>query len=124
MSSNKELQLIFNKTSGHCHFCGDQLVLNKYGLKSIGDIDGAWELDHVIQKGKGGAKELSNCLPACVQCNRLRWHRSGSNLRTLIDYGITVSQEIKKGTVVGRKVAQLLEQRVRAKGKRRRSPFE
>jgi len=98
MITNEKLKLVFEKTKGHCHFCGDQLVFEKYGLKDINDIDGAWEADHIIQKGKGGEKEIINCLPSCVKCNRLRWHRKGDNLRDLIFLGLIANDEIKKGT--------------------------
>jgi len=42
-----------DRTEGHCHFCGDGLVFEKYGVNDINNLDGAWEADHVIQRGKG-----------------------------------------------------------------------
>ena len=55
MFTNPDLRIIFDKTNGHCHFCGDALIFHKYGLKNIEDINGSWEADHVIQK-KGWPK--------------------------------------------------------------------
>jgi hypothetical protein len=31
MLSDGGLKLIFERTTGHCHFCGDPLILAKYG---------------------------------------------------------------------------------------------
>jgi len=62
MFSDSQLKMIFGKTEGHCHFCGDPLLWAKYAAADASP--GAWEIDHVIQKGKGGKKAFSNCLPA------------------------------------------------------------
>lgn len=121
MSTNNKLKAIFEKTGGHCHFCGDSLVFEKYGVKDINDLDGAWEADHIIQKGKGGSKSVENCLPSCVRCNRLRWHRKGANLRELIFLGLIAFDEIKKKTDLGNKISNLREKRLEANKKRRRN---
>ena len=120
MITNTKLVAVFNKTNGHCHFCGDSLVLKKYGVKDINNLDGAWEADHVIQKGKGGSKDVENCLPSCVRCNRLRWHRKGEDLRDLIFFGLIAKDEIKKKTVIGKKMTELKNKRITQNQKRRR----
>ena len=107
MFTNSDLRIIFDKTNGHCHFCGDSLIFQKYGLKNIYDINGAWEADHVIQKKKGGLKDIENCLPTCVQCNRLRWHRKGDNLRDLIFLGLIANDEIRKQSDTGKHFLKL-----------------
>jgi len=61
MFSNQQLRDIFQRTSGHCHFCGDKLRLENYGDSSADEPIGAWEADHVIQRGKGGSKSPANC---------------------------------------------------------------
>lgn len=117
---NKEyLRGIFLKTSGHCHFCGDSLVFRKYGCKDLEDLAGAWEADHVIQRGKGGSKKVENCLPACVRCNRLRWHRTGKNLRDLLLFGLIASVEIRNKTALGKQLQRLKSNRIMANQKRR-----
>ncbi len=120
MIANKKLSVVFDKTSGHCHFCGDALVFDKYGVKDINNLEGAWEADHVIQKGKGGSKDIENCLPSCVRCNRLRWHRKGDDLRELIFCGLIVKDEIKKRTVLGKKISELKDKRINQNTSRRR----
>ncbi len=79
------LQAIFNRTTGHCHFCGDAISFERRGWAA--DLSGYWALDHVIQRHKGGRRGADNCLPACTRCNRLRWHRTGPALRELLELG-------------------------------------
>jgi len=121
MLSNKNLKEVFDKTKGHCHFCGDVVVFKKYGCKDVNKLAGAWEADHVIQKGKGGSEKAENCLPACVRCNRLRWHRKGEELRKLILLGLIAKDEIKKKTSIGKILKVLEQKRVKSNKKRRRN---
>jgi 5-methylcytosine-specific restriction endonuclease McrA len=94
-------RVVYDKTRGHCHFCGDKVILGHHGKSGQ---RGAWELDHVIQAAKGGASRSDNYLPACWKCNRLRWHRKGRDLRRLILLGLVASDEIKKKTELGRAI--------------------
>jgi 5-methylcytosine-specific restriction endonuclease McrA len=119
MITNSKLIAVFNKTNGHCHFCGDPVMLEKYGVKDV-DENGAWEADHVIQKAKGGSKEYENCLPSCARCNRLRWHRKGIDLRELIYLGLIAKDEIKKETEIGKKITELKNKRDNQNKSRRR----
>jgi len=66
------LREIFDKTGGHCHFFGDSLRFDCRGWSER--MNGHWEVDHVVQRGKGGVRSADNCLPTCTRCNRLRWH--------------------------------------------------
>jgi len=120
MFSDRQLIQIFEKANGHCHFCGDKLILKKYAWRDLNDLKGAWEIDHVIQRGKGGRKDLSNCLPACTQCNRLRWHRKGPEMRELIVLGLIAKQEIKKKSLLGKTILSLKKKRMDENKKRRR----
>lgn len=117
MITNRKIKGIFDRTHGHCHFCGDSLILEKYGLKSV---NGVWEADHIHQKGKGGANDADNCLPACYRCNRLRWHRRGDEIRSLLFLGLIAKAEIKKKTSLGRKIMDLKNIREQQNIKRRR----
>lgn len=114
-----QLRQIWEKTSGHCHFCGDPIEFPKRGWRS-GDMSGYWEVDHVIQRAKGGAAAAANCLPACTRCNRLRWHRTGDSLRELLLLGLIASQEIRKGSAVGQALVARRDSRQLANEKRRR----
>ena len=121
MFSNSTLRSIFDRTFGHCHFCGDLLIFEKYALKGEDNLTGAWEADHVVQKGKGGKRSSENCLATCVRCNRLRWHRQGDDLRELIFLGLVAKDEIKKDTKVGKHLLLLKQKRVTSNEKRRRN---
>jgi 5-methylcytosine-specific restriction endonuclease McrA len=93
------LRRIFDNTNGHCHFCGDPIVFENRGWTDR--PRGHWEVDHVIQRHKGGVKRAENCLPACTRCNRLRWHRTGDGLRDVLLLGVLAAKEIKAGTKIG-----------------------
>lgn len=101
------LKKIFDKTKGHCHFCGDRLKFaNRGWRKSDTRWDGHWEADHVIQLHKGGARSAENCLAACTRCNRLRWQRKGRSLRNLLVLGLVAKSQVKQRTKLGRKLEE------------------
>jgi 5-methylcytosine-specific restriction endonuclease McrA len=120
MINNKRLKEIYNRTGGCCHFCGDKVVLKNYGVKNIHELKGVWEADHIRQKGKGGSKDDSNCLPACYRCNRLRWHRKGEEIRELLFLGLIAKNEIQKSSRIGREIRKLKVQRESQNIRRRR----
>ena len=99
--TENQLLIIWKKTKGHCHFCGDPVSFKKRGWVEL-NKSGYWEVDHVIQRHKGGVKSADNCLPACTRCNRLRWHRKGSAIRELLILGLIAKEEIKNRTKIGK----------------------
>ncbi len=113
-----QLRQIWDKTKGHCHFCGDSIEFEKRGWHN-GDLTGYWEVDHVIQRGKGGIDSVDNYLPACTRCNRLRCHRTGDRIRELLLLGLVAKDEIKKDTPLGHALRELREKRLRVNQKRR-----
>ena len=114
------LRAIFNKTQGHCHFCGDEIILENRGWTE-GNLTGYWEVDHVNQRGKGGKASTENCLPACTHCNRLRWHRRGDEIRNLISLGLIAQDEIKKKTQLGQTLEGKQAKRLEENQKRRKT---
>ena len=106
-----QLRHIFDKTQGHCHFCGDPLVFETRGWTN-GDLFGYWEVDHVIQRDKGGKDSLDNYLPACTKCNRLRWHRTGEQMREIILLGLIARDEIITGSKLGINLQEKREKRL------------
>jgi len=102
--NERSRRAVFDKTGGHCHFCGDGLVFDDYGMKRKPYPAGAWELDHVVQAAKGGASHPDNYLPACRECNHLRWHRRGADLRRVILLGLVAGGEIKKKSKLGQEL--------------------
>jgi 5-methylcytosine-specific restriction endonuclease McrA len=114
------LRQIWEKTQGHCHFCGDPVDFEKRGWND-GDLTGYWEVDHVIQRDKGGGNLVDNYLPACTRCNRLRWHRTGDKIRELLLLGLIAKEQINKGTKIGASLIELREKRILKNQQRRRS---
>jgi hypothetical protein len=115
-----QLREIWEKTQGHCHFCGDPLIFERRGWKE-GDLAGYWEADHVIQHKKGGRSALDNYLPACTQCNRLRWHRTGDAIRELLLLGLVARDEVNRKSTLGARLLELREKKLAENLGRRRS---
>lgn len=113
--ADRSLVRIFDKTSGHCHFCGDPLDFEKRRRSKSLD---AWEQDHVIPKYHGGATGVGNRLPAHWRCNGLRWHRGHERLQTLLRLGLIAREQIKSGTKMGVHLEALLEKRVKSNKER------
>ena len=116
-----QLWAIFEKTGGYCHYCGDRLRFANRGWSA--NPTGHWEVDHVVQKKKGGDSATDNCLPACTECNRLRWARTGSALRTLVRLGLLATEEIERGSPVGMHLSAMLKARLRANESRRLAKY-
>ena len=127
---SERLKAIFNRTSGHCHFCGDRIILSRYATKQQqrqllrskgwGWLAGYWEIDHVIQRDKGGRDGTANYLPACIGCNRLRWHRKGKYTRESIFLGIIARHEVKRNSDLGKQMKRLMIERLKRTRQRRR----
>lgn len=115
-----EYRQIWEKTNGHCHFCGDPVVFEKRGWRQ-GDMDGYWEADHVVQRAKGGSPTVENCLPACTRCNRLRWFYKGEEIRELLLLGVIAKAEVNKGSTIGQALVELKKLRLEKNLKRRKS---
>jgi len=113
-----QLRQIWKKTNGHCHFCGDPVSLRKRGYRSQRS-DGSWEVDHVIERDKGGLSSTENYLPACTSCNRLRRHRTGSQLRQLLMIGMIAQREIDNLTDTGKKLVTLRHRQTQVNKRRR-----
>jgi len=107
--SERRLRAIFDRTRGHCHFCGDPIKFENRGWSK--EPDGHWEVDHVIQRDKGGAKSADNCLPACMRCNRLRWHRTGESIREILELGMIARKEVRRGSQLGHDLKALRDAR-------------
>ena len=116
--TSAQLRAVFEKTDGHCHFCGDPVVFSRRGWRS-GSMRGYWEVDHIIQRGKGGVKTADNCLPACTSCNRLRWHRKGAALRNLLRLGLIAYREVRHDGQLGRSLRENLRKRLAINAARR-----
>ena len=98
--NKKELYL---KTLGHCHFCGDDIKLEKYNENG----PGGWQADHVFQRTRGGKDGIDNRLPICRACNRARWMYKGEDLRERITYGCIAMKQIKNNKLFKETILKL-----------------
>jgi len=64
--SDDELNIIYDKTDGHCYHCGKKIRWKHYGRR---DYETGWEVDHLIPKALGGSDRRGNLVPACWRCN-------------------------------------------------------
>jgi 5-methylcytosine-specific restriction endonuclease McrA len=64
--TNEEVNWIYDRTNGICFYCSIRLSFQNYG--KVG-TRGAWEADHFYPLVSGGAHQLYNLVPACVDCN-------------------------------------------------------
>lgn len=63
--SAAERAAIWQKTSGHCSYCGSKLSM-QYGKTNT------FNADHYFPKHLGGSDDLANRIPACFSCNSLK----------------------------------------------------
>jgi hypothetical protein len=108
----KSLLKVFLKTNGHCHFCGDEL---DFESRRRSKHPNAWEQDHFVAKRRGGADNVDNLLPACWQCNQLRWSRTGRGIRRRLVAGMLAIKDPE----IAPRLAELIKKRDEALKRRR-----
>ncbi|MFA6422220.1 MAG: HNH endonuclease signature motif containing protein [Candidatus Buchananbacteria bacterium] len=106
---------VFNKTGGFCHFCGQKLLLNaKRGDKE------RWNVDHAVPLERGGKDEISNFLPICRTCNRLRWNFPSEKIRELFRLGMIAYKETLKKSEVGKEISLIYKKQLEKNRQRRK----
>lgn len=91
--SRAQRRAVFEKTGGLCHYCGSKLRASK------------WEADHVVPRARAGTSDVANFLPACRECNHLRWHRTPDEFRIMVELAIVARQVIASRSRLGRELA-------------------
>lgn len=74
----RTLDVIYAKTGGDCHCCGQPLKRDQYGQLNASS---GWEVDHSKPRKQGGSDHLNNLFPACIPCNRANGARHGRKRR-------------------------------------------
>ncbi len=100
---------IFEKTEGHCHFCGCAI-----------EGEERWTADHVVPHAYGGKCDMDNFLPCCYECNRLRWFYKPEELKTILRLGVYCNKEMKKGTRFGKQITEFYNKRLEQNVMRRK----
>jgi len=104
--SRTERHEVFRKTAGRCHICG-------------GDIEGAWEADHVFSHSLGGQPVADNYLPAHPICNNYRWFYGSEEFQWILKLGVWLRTQIESETVLGRDAGKAFSTHERARAGRR-----
>ena len=55
-------EAVYDKTNGHCYYCGVVLVVGKKGANQF-------QIDHMTPVRRGGTEDLDNLVPSCRACN-------------------------------------------------------
>jgi hypothetical protein len=82
--TQKQRQLIFEKTNGRCHICGIELDVIKF------------QADHVKSHSSGGDHPENNYLPSCATCNNYRWHYSSEEIQIILKLGVWFKKKIAR----------------------------
>ncbi|MDY6970329.1 MAG: HNH endonuclease [Spirochaetota bacterium] len=90
--SKDERSEILAKTDSRCHICG-------------GEIEGAWDADHVLSHSKGGEHSVDNYLPAHKICNNYRWDYIAEEFQEILKLGVWIRTQIERETAIGKLVA-------------------
>lgn len=91
--SSLQRKEIFDRTTGHCHICGDK-------------ISGAWDADHVLPHSRGGNHEITNYLPAHKSCNSARKGFEPQEILIIMKLGVWLKTQIEKETKLGLEAAE------------------
>ena len=65
---------VWNKSRGHCWYCGVLII-------------GTFSVDHVVPVYDGGTNDFTNLVPSCKSCNSTKGHRSLDYLREQLGGG-------------------------------------
>jgi 5-methylcytosine-specific restriction endonuclease McrA len=106
--SKRSREAILKKTDGRCHICG-------------GQVDEAWQADHIVAHGKGGHHAVENYLPAHPLCNNYRWHYLPKEFQYVLKIGVWARLQIEKGTPLGRGIALGFASYERSRERRRKT---
>ena len=84
-----ERRQILRKTENRCHICG-------------GQIDGAWEADHVLAHSVGGEHSIDNYLPAHRVCNNYRWNYLPPEFQEILRMGVWLRTQVENQSTIGK----------------------
>lgn len=77
--TDRQLNQIYDRTSGRCHLCHKKLSFINYGKRGT---RAPWHIEHSIPKAKGGTDHLRNLYAACISCNLEKGTKSTRTIRS------------------------------------------
>ena len=63
-----ERLIIYNKTDGHCAYCGEEIELKAMQVDHVAPM----EFDGLIEKSGNDPNHIDNLLPSCRSCNYIK----------------------------------------------------
>ncbi len=108
-------KFIFEKTGGHCHFCGKKLF-----FEAKRGNDGRWHIDHIVPFSRKGKNNIINYLPICNVCNRLRWNFKSEKIRDIFRFGVIAYREMRRNTEIGNRIKDIYKKQMEQNKKLRR----
>jgi 5-methylcytosine-specific restriction endonuclease McrA len=86
--SKTEREAIYNKTDGHCAYCGEAIELKAMQADHVAPI----EFDGLIEKYGNDPNNIDNLLPSCRSCNYIKSSMTLEKFRQRISGWIDVLQ--------------------------------
>ncbi|WP_157810308.1 HNH endonuclease [Vibrio sp. HA2012] len=84
---------VWNKTNGHCGYCGTALDIEPSPKPN------SFTVDHVVPVSRGGKHDIDNLIPACRTCNGSKNTKTLSEFREwktwkdiVVENGFSISQ--------------------------------
>jgi hypothetical protein len=69
---------IFDKTKGHCGYCGRILIFHNYGIVHP---NGAWIIAKTNSSPQGGTDYNQDAIPICIICNREKQYLNDGKMK-------------------------------------------
>src|SRR5579871_470762 len=77
--THEQLCDVYDATRGRCHVCGRKVYFTNHGKRLR---RGAWHVDHVVPRVRGGTNQRDNLRAACVPCNLAKGARTVDAVRS------------------------------------------
>lgn len=75
MSKEAIRAVVWEKTDGHCAYCGLALTPDSVGTMT-GRYQSWMQVDHVMPRARGGSQLIENLMPSCQSCNATKRHKT------------------------------------------------
>lgn len=80
MMNSAHRQAVWDKTGGHCAYCG--ISLHQDDVKGLSCRYQSWmQIDHMTSPKDGGSELFDNLVPTCSACNSVKGRRSLESYR-------------------------------------------